>query len=660
MPVTELENVFIPLADGRALSARIWLPDSATDSPVPAILEYLPYRKRDGTAYRDEGNYPVFAEAGYAGVRVDISGTGESDGDFDDEYSPRELADALEVIDWIASQPWCDGNLGMMGISWGGFNSLQVAALQPTPLKAVIAVGTTVDRYNDDIHYKNGCHLYSNFMWASTMLCYTSRPPDPLLVGDRWKEMWKHRLDTQPYAMEIWLARQRRDEYWKHGSISEDYEGIKIPSLVIGGWADLYVNAPPAMAANNRLSRAINGPWIHKYPHIAWPKPAMDFLGQAIRWWDRWLRGQDNQAMHIPAYTAWIAQGVRPGGYRDFEPGRWVAEDNWPSENIATSTLYLTADHTLKSRPQAVGAMSICSPQDCGVACGEAFPLKPDAELPGDQRIDDSGSLVFETRALDHSFDILGRPRIFLRLSIDKPIGNIAVRLNDVHPDGLSHRVSWGALNLAHRSGNESPAAMRPGKYEDVELLLNECGYRFLPGHKLRIAISTAYWPMVMPPPEVVTANIEAGRASFLELPVRRGNDRIEPAGPDANPRPDYRYYSQPDYARSVERDLQRNKTHYRVYDDSGDCQVAGHGMRTRYTHEDIRSICPGDPLTSKASSVFTCDMQRDDWQIRTVCESSYRCDSRNYYLRATVTAYTRDVEFNRRTWEKVIPRDFT
>ena len=355
MPVTELENIFIPLDGGRHLSARIWLPDGASGSPVPAILEYLPYRKRDGTAYRDEGNYPVFAEAGYAGVRVDISGTGESDGDFDDEYSPRELADALEVIDWIASQPWCDGNLGMMGISWGGFNSLQVAALQPAPLKAVIAVGTTVDRYNDDIHYKNGCHLYSNFMWSSTMLCYTSRPPDPLLVGDRWKEMWKHRLDTQPYPMEIWLAHQRRDEYWKHGSVGENYEDIRIPSLVISGWADLYINAPPAMAANNRLSRAINGPWIHKYPHIAWPKPGMDFLAQAICWWNQWLRGQDSQVMQTPAYTAYISEGVRPGGFRDFEPGRWVAEDNWPSANISTSTLYLTADHALRSQPQNAG-----------------------------------------------------------------------------------------------------------------------------------------------------------------------------------------------------------------------------------------------------------------------------------------------------------------
>ena len=203
-----IENEWITLPDGRRLSARIWLPERAENSPVPAVLEYLPYRKRDGTAPRDESTYPSFARAGYAGVRVDIAGTGESDGEWDDEYSQQEMDDGLAVIDWITQQPWCNGKLGMMGISWGGFNSLQIAALRPEALKAVIAIGTTVDRYNDDIHYKNGCLLYSNFSWASVMLCYASRPPDPELVGDRWKDMWLNRLNTQPYPLETWLQHQ--------------------------------------------------------------------------------------------------------------------------------------------------------------------------------------------------------------------------------------------------------------------------------------------------------------------------------------------------------------------------------------------------------------------------------------------------------------------
>jgi putative CocE/NonD family hydrolase len=657
----ELENTYITLKDGRKLSARIWLPDDAQDNPGPANLEYLPYRKRDGTAARDESTYPVFAEAGYAGVRVDISGTGESDGDFDDEYSPREHADGLEVIDWIASQPWCDGNIGMMGISWGGFNSLQLAALRPEPLKAVIAIGTTVDRYNDDIHYKNGCHLYSNFSWSSVMLCYASRPPDPVLVGDEWKKMWIYRLRTQPFPLEVWLTHQRRDEYWKHGSVCENYEGILIPTLVISGWADGYLNAPPAMVENSlSVSRAINGPWIHKYPHFAWPKPRMDFHGEAIAWWDRWLKGIENGVEEMPGYRAYISERVRPVGYRDFESGRWVAETQWPSPNIKNTGFYLADLGKLDLRSGDDERVTVCSPQDCGISCGEIFTLKPDSEMPGDQRIDDGGSLVFDSDVLPQAVEILGRPTLSLRVNIDKPVGNLAARLCDVHPDGMSYRVSWGVLNLAHREGNEYPSPMIPGIDEDITIQLNECGYRFLPGHRLRLSISTAYWPMVMPPPEVTIANIEMGRNSILTLPVRSGGDSIrvaEPANP--NPLPNYKNHSPDAHQRSVTRDMQHNMTHYRVFDDTGEDEVPGHGMRTRHTHEEVWSISPEDPLSSAATSEYICYMSRENWRIRTVSHSSMACDAENYYLKASVDAYEGDELVNNRHWEKTIKRCF-
>ena len=250
-----IEHTMIELPDGTSLSARIWMPEpesdakQASDDTFPAVLEYLPYRKRDGTAPRDESTYPVFARSGIVGVRVDLTGHGESDGEFDDEYSPRELKQGVAVIEWIAKQTWCNGNVGMMGISWGGFNGMQIAAMNPPALKAVVSVGTTVDRYNDDIHYKNGCHLYSDFYWSNTMMTYSARPPDPLLRND-WQAQWKHRLENLPFPLHIWLSHQRRDDYWKHGSVCEDYANYTIPTLIIGGWSDLYQNAPPELAAN--------------------------------------------------------------------------------------------------------------------------------------------------------------------------------------------------------------------------------------------------------------------------------------------------------------------------------------------------------------------------------------------------------------------------
>ncbi len=657
---TVLENEWIPLTDGRQLAARMWMPCSTRNSPAPAILEYLPYRKRDGTAARDEATYPAFAEAGYVGVRVDISGTGESDGDFDDEYSPRELEDACIVIDWIANQNWCNGNVGMMGISWGGFNSLQVAALQAPALKAVISIGSTVDRYNDDIHYKNGCLLSSNFNWSSVMLCYASRPPDPELVGERWKEMWLHRLNSQPFPLETWLQHQRKNDYWMHGSISENYNSVTIPALVISGWADGYLNAPPAAAANlGSYCKAINGPWIHKYPHFAWPKPRMDFLGEAINWWDCWLKNIDNKVKSLPAYRAYITENVKPSLRREHDPGRWVGEPEWPSPSINMRQFYLAENRQLLDVAAETEEASLCSPLDCGIACGEIFTLKPESEMPGDQRLDDAGSLVFDTASLQEPVEILGRPRLRLKISVDQPLANIAVRLNDIHPGGVVNRVSWGVLNLAHRHGNKHPQPMTPGRTESVEIELNECGYRFLPGHKIRIALSTSYWPMILPPPELVTAKITLGSETSVSLPVRAGDDQINLDEPDnPNPLPVYKTHQAAQSRRWVERDLQTGETQYQVIDDTGEEEMPEHGLRTRHYHRECWSIKTDNPLSCQASSQYVSWMRRGDWSIKTESKSSLSCDAENYYIEATVTAYESDAQVNQRHWNKTIMRD--
>jgi len=655
-----LENEWIPLADGRKLSARIWLPRGATKKPLPAILEYLPYRKRDGTAQRDDSTYPHFAAAGYVGVRVDISGTGESDGDWDDEYSARELADGCEVIEWIAQQPWCDGNLGMMGISWGGFNSLQIAALKPAALKAVIAIGTTVDRYNDDIHYKNGCLLYSNFSWSSTMLCYASRPPDPELVGDSWRETWLHRLNTQPFPLANWLAHQRKDDYWKHGSISEDYAAVEIPALVISGWADGYINAPSAAAENLANAKAINGPWIHKYPHIALPKPRMDFINEAINWWDKWLKGSDNGVEKLPAYRAYILEDAKPVLHHEVEPGRWVSEAELPSPDTRARNYYLAPNRQLLDIPGRTRNKPLASPQNCGTSCGEFFTIKPDGEMPTDQRRDDSASLVFDSGKLHQPIEILGRPRLRLKLSIDKPLGNIAVRLNDIHPNGDVSRVSWGVINLAHRDGNENPQPMTPGQSESIEIELNECGYRFMRGHKMRVAISTSYWPMIMPPPEIVTATIRLGPDSVITLPVRAGVDVYELAQPqDENPLVEYQQNTEELRRRWVERNFQTGESHYRVIDDTGEIEVPDHGMCSRHRHDERWTIAADDPLSYHALSRYICWMSRGDWSIRTEAESEMRCDADNFYIKATVRAYEGEELVNERNWDEIaIPRD--
>jgi hypothetical protein len=655
-----IEDAWIPLRDGTRLAARIWMPEDAQSDPVPAILEHLPYRRRDGTAPRDESTYPAFAEAGYAGVRVDMRGSGDSDGDIEDEYSPRELADAVEVIEWLAAQDWCSGSVGMMGISWGGFNSLQVAALRPSALKAVISLSSTVDRYNDDIHYKDGCLLSANFYWASNMLSYSSRPPDPEIVGEAWRDIWLKRLDSISFPLTTWLAHQRRDDYWRHGSICEDYDGIEAAVLIIAGWGDGYRNAPPTAAAQlSAPVKAINGPWIHKYPHFAWPRPRLDFLAEAIRWWDRWLKGSANDAESLPAYRAYITEGIRPSTWRDNDPGRWVAMDSWPSPDVGNRSFHLRTGGGLSEESGPEGTATISSPQDCGTASGEYFTLAPGADLPGDQRVDDGLSLVFETEALAEPLEILGRARLALKLAIDAPLGNLAVRLIDVHPDGMAQRVSLGVLNLAHRDGNAEPAPMIPGQFENVEIALDEAGHRFRAGHRVRLAISTAYWPLILPPPSHVTAQLITGLQSRLSLPIlqlAKRADMPEPVDPD--PLPKYPSLEAGGTRRWVERDLGAGVTRYHILDDSGANRHPGNAMVSREIRRESWSILPEDPLSVTGEAFMTALRSRGDWSTRTESTTRFTVDSEYFHLEAKLEVYEGEVLIFEREWTDSIARD--
>lgn len=649
-----IENHWIPLADGTRLAARIWMPANAEADPVPAVLEFLPYRKRTGTEARDDSTYPVFAAAGIAGVRVDIRGSGESDGVIDGEYTPQELSDAAEIIGWIAAQPWSNGKVGMMGISWGGFNCLQVAALRPPALKAVISIASTVDRYNDDIHYKNGCHLSAQLSWAATMLAYQSRCPDPALVGDRWREMWMQRLTEEPYFMPEWLSHQRRDGFWKHASICEDFDAVEIPSLVIAGWADGYRNTPlKAVEGMGARAKALIGPWIHKYPHFAWPKPRADFHAEAIRWWNRWLRDDPNGAEDLPQVRAYILDAIRPGPRRDHDAGRWIAKAEWHAPEV----LRLHGPN-LTDTPAPGETVYLRSPLDSGTAAGEWFTLKPDAELPQDQRTDDAGSLLFETAPLTAPLELLGRPAVTLRLSCDADVANLVARLVDVHPDGTATRICYGVLNLAHRDSDEVPQPMPHGQMIPVTLVLDACGYLLRPGHRLRLALATSYWPTILPSPTDPGVTVDMGSVA-LDLPLLGAVDEIavpEPENPD--PLPKYIDHFPGATRRRVIRDLGEGRTEYHIHEDTGVSEVPGVGMIHGEIRDEIWSIRPGDPQSMRGHCRWEITMRRGDWSVRTLSEAWMECTETDWLLRARVTAWEGDTIVSERDFDSRIPRD--
>jgi putative CocE/NonD family hydrolase len=656
---TVIENEWIVLEDGTRLAARIWMPDDAARDPVPAVLEFLPYRKRIGTAPRDESTYPAFAAAGIAGVRVDIRGSGESDGVIDGEYTPLELANAVELIEWIAAQSWSNGNVGMMGISWGGFNCLQVAALKPPALKAVISIASTVDRYNDDIHYKNGTQLAAQLSWAGTMLAYQSRSPDPAIVGDRWKEMWLERLENEPFFMEDWLSHQRRDDFWRHGSICEDFDDFPVPALVIAGWADGYRNTPlKAVEGMPGKAKALIGPWVHKYPHFAFPKPRADFLGEAIGWWNRWLRNDGDAPGDTPQVRAFILDGPRPALRRESDPGYWVAKDEWETPSLLE--LGLDEAHRLGVSPAspASGRTRLRSPLDTGTAAGEWFTSSPDAELAGDQRTDDAGSLVFETPVLDEERVILGQPVLRVRLASDSPLANLAVRLIDLHPDGTATRVSYGVLNLAHRDGNATPEPLLPGEDYMVSVELDACGYRFGPGHRIRLSISTAYWPTILPPPHDATLDIDLSSLT-LGLPLVGAHRKIEVAAPaNPDPLPKYETVEPGESRRWVERDLQYGVTRYRIVDDGGLNRHPGNGLAARDRREETWTITGGDPLSMTGETRWTCVLSREGWETVTGCVSTLACTQTHWLITDSVEARHNGETVFARSRDRRIPRD--
>ncbi|WP_131866302.1 CocE/NonD family hydrolase [Biostraticola tofi] len=514
------EHLWIPLSDGMRLAARMWLPDTAFTAAVPAILEYLPYRKRDGTRSRDQPMHGYFAGHGFAVLRVDMRGCGESDGLLADEYLLQEQQDALEVIDWISHQRWCSGQVGMMGKSWGGFNSLQLAARRPPALKAIIAVCSSDDRYSDDIHYKGGCLLNDNLWWGGIMLAYQSRPPDPALLGPSAHRQWLARLERMPFFPAIWLAHPLRDDYWRQGSIAEDWAAIQCPVLAVGGWADAYSNAVFRLMDNLQApARAIIGPWAHVYPHDGTPEPAIGFLQQAVAWWDRWLKGKDNDAMNGSKIQAWINDSQPPSALRPSARGEWVGFDSGSASNIRSLSLYLDRGR-LDIQPTAAASwLPVCSPQSHGLMGGEWMGTGILGESPPDQRIDDGQAVIFDGAPLAEPLSIFGRPLFHVRLKSDKPAAMLYVRLSDVSTDGAVNRVTHGWKNLAHLQGPDEKVPLIPGETVYVSLLLDGIGWRFAAGHRLRLSVATTFWPLVWPMPEEATLTLDLSSAR-LSMPV--------------------------------------------------------------------------------------------------------------------------------------------
>ncbi|HEY9375065.1 CocE/NonD family hydrolase [Streptomyces sp.] len=657
------EDVRIPLPDSTRLYARVWRP--VTDEPVPALLEYLPYRLTDWTAPRDAQRHPWYAGHGYASVRVDLRGHGNSEGLPGDAHDATELADAVAVVEWLSAQPWCSGRVGMFGSSWGGLAALRVAALAPEPLRAVVAVCATDDRYEDDVHYKGGSVLAVDMhAWAATMLAFVCRPPDPRYAGEEWRAMWLSRLEAVRPLVHTWLAHQTRDDYWR-GTASQEslYEGLsgaQAAVLAVGGWQDPYRNA--VLRLVERLPqdrvRGIIGPWAHQYPDRGLPPgPSIGFLQETLRWWDRHLKNDTafgaGDVMAEPLLRSWITASHPPATVYEELPGHWATDPSWPSPYVTPVRYALGGEPVL-----------VRSPQHTGLDAGRFLPLGHDADLPPDQRDEDAHSACFDfpVPAEAEPLEILGRPRATLTLRCDAPTGQVVARLCDVAPDGASTLVTRGVLNLSARYGTDRAVEAQVGETEDVLIDLDAAGHAFAPGHRVRLAVSSAYWPWIWPQPDAAGFTLFPV-GSGLTLPIRsHTGDAVEFERPEhaeplevvipatlEEPRPE----------RLVVRDVAKGEWRLEVDPGPGGTRVHPDGLEVTEEALETYTIAEDDPLSARTRSDWSIRLHRpeDAWDVHVTTRSELTCDADAFTASDEVICTEGAEVVFHHTWEQRIPR---
>lgn len=527
-----VRDLRIPMRDGTLLAADLYVPSwiesgAATfpETPMPVVVDYIPYRKDevDPAAVR---HYLELPRRGYVVARVDIRGTGGSEGHAVDEYVEQEQLDGYDVVEWIAAQPWCDGHVNLMGISYGGFTALQVATLQPPHLTSIIPVDFTDDRYTDDCHYRGGLlRLWYDLTWYGTrMIAWNAMPPVPGPRDADADAVWaRHIAEDEPYLL-AWLRHQVDGPYWRQGSVAGITDRITCPVFLIGGWRDGYPNPPLRLFAQlSGPRKLLIGPWDHRYPDAAIPGPRIDHLDEVVRWLDHWCRGADTGIMDEPPIAVYMQETGSLAPDRLDSPGRWRGEVAWPAPGATERTFALAAGGTLVPGGSEVSAGhdQVRYDPTVGLAGGLWSGGLPFG-LPGDQRPDEARSLVFTSAPLDEPLSILGHARAVLSVSSSAAVIGVAVSLADVAPDGASHLIAKGMRNLTRRESLTDPEPLTPGEIVTLEIEIDATGWRFEPGHHVRVSIAAADFPNVWPTPEAGALEVwyGTGRDARLILPV--------------------------------------------------------------------------------------------------------------------------------------------
>lgn len=626
------------MRDGVKLSARLWLPDGVQ---APAVLECIPYRKHDLYRPYDDMWGETLAKSGIAFVRLDVRGSGDSDGVITDEYSEAELDDCVQAIAWLAAQDWCNGSVGMRGISWGGINTLQVAARRPPALKAIMPMCACDRRYTDDAHYVGGGLGRTNFQWGVLFKKVMAGPPDPSVAGDNWRDLWRQRLEATPPILATWLQHQREGAYWKRGSVFEKPSDIDIPTYLVSGWSDTYAVSMLRLSEKLRSpTKTLIGPWGHTYPYTA--PQGLDWAHEEIRWWRHWLMGEATGIMEEPRVRLFMPDATASQGGPI--PGRWIAEHRWPVRTNQ-QRWYLNSSALALQPARAADIVH----RDSGLV-GMTKPEWLD-RLPVEQSADDKLSTVFDTPPLSAPVEIAGAPRLTLHVASDQPIANVFVRLCEVRPDGKSWLVTWAALNLTRRGSMSDPKPLEPGRTYAIPLDLRTIAHRFSAGSRIRLAISESFWPMLWPSPVTPTLTLPTG-VSTLTLPVRtpeatRASFSIQ-QGNDASP---------PE-SNGLKAILIDGRVILSSTTEPTPYPVAGAGTELSSGGEEACEIIPGRPLSARWSQKTRSTWKRGDWDCAVEASYDLTASATSFHLVETLRATSAGEEIFTRTHTADIPRD--
>jgi uncharacterized protein len=515
-------------------------------------------------------------------------------------------------------------------------------------------------RYEDDIHYKGGTLLNENLGWAATMLAYSSRPPDPKIVGAKWKKMWMERLENEPFLLIDWLKHPHRDAYWKHGSVCEDWSKIQIPVMCVGGWNDAYSNAIPRLMRNLRgQKKAIIGPWAHKYPHFAVPGPQIGFLQEMVRWWDQHLKDQNTGIMLEPDFRYYMMDAYRPGAFPKEIDGRWIGDAMWGMGNTATKTWHLTDKGIAAAKGSSETALTLRSKQTTGFDGGEYCIIWLGPDFPGEQSRDDSDSIVFDSPVLTEDMDIAGQPMLELDFAVDKPVAHIAVRLNDVWPEGAVTRITYHLQNLCMRTSRDTPTALEPGKRYKVKIKMDDIAWRVPKGHRLRVSISTTYFPMMWPAPEPVTLTLYAG-ASELQLPIRKvppQEKTVTWQEPEAAVAADVKELKKPLHTRVITDDPATGGRRLEIVDDFGMQEIKPHGLTVWSAGRENYAIQPDDPSSAVMETHWTEGLKRGKWEVRTETYGRLTASPTVWKVWGKIVAFEGKREVFSREFSEDIPR---